>query len=51
MLTAGVGDGRINVYDMRVGQMVKAAVVSKAAINVLGVSESTGHLLVTGSAD
>ena len=50
ILTAGLRDGRVNVYDMRCGQMVKAAVVHKAAINMLGVSASTGHL-VTGSAD
>ena len=50
ILTAGLGDGRVNVYDMRSGQMVKAAVVHKGAINMLGVSARTGHL-VTASAD
>ena len=35
LLTAGLGDGRVNVFDMRTNQMVKAAVVAKGAINVL----------------
>ena len=49
MLTAGLGDGRVNVYDLRSSQMVKAAVVAKAAINALEVASN--NLLVTGSAD
>lgn len=50
MLTAGLRDGRVNIYDMRTCQMVKAAVVHKAAINMLTVASCTSHL-VTASAD
>ena len=50
LLTAGLSDGRVNVFDMRTNEMVKAAVISKAAINVLGTAGG-GNQLVTGSAD
>ena len=52
LLTAGLGDGRVNVFDMRTSQLVKAAVVAKAAINVLDMANhSNGNHIVTGSAD
>ena len=38
LLTAGVGDGRVNVFDMRSSQMVKAAVIAKASINLIGTT-------------
>ena len=52
LLTAGLGDGRVNVFDMRTSQLVKAAVVAKAAINFLDMANhSNGNHIVTGSAD
>lgn len=49
VVTGGLRDGRVNVYDMRTSGTVKAAIVHKAAINMLTVGES-GHI-VTASAD
>jgi len=50
VITGGLNDGRVNIYDLRTDKAIKAAIVHKAAINVLGVNPDR-NLLVTGSAD
>lgn len=50
VLTAGLRDGKLNVFDMRSGSTVRSCQVHSGAVNMLSVCESSG-LILTGSAD
>ena len=50
VLTSGLRDGKVNIFDMRTSKVVKSAMVHRGAINFMQVADNTGHI-ITGSAD
>ena len=50
VMTTGLKDGKLLIYDMRTSKAVKSMIVHKGAINFLQVAQHSGNI-VTGSAD